>query len=117
MKHLIWVLASLAVACGGVEGELAESESSVSSEGCEGMAFAHCPVCNDANECSLQQCGAAAWHFWTGAQNDDRVRCRDLVSRWAGPRVCGRAGVEAYTYWFRTSSGVERLYARPIACD
>jgi hypothetical protein len=113
---LIGVLLLLAAACGGVD-DLAEGESAARAVGCEGTAFAHCPVCNDLDECTLQTCGSSAWYFWSGAQNDDRIRCRDLVSRWAGPKVCGRSNVEAYTFWFRTSSGEERLFAQPRPCD
>jgi len=109
-------IAVLAIGCGGAD-ELAESESPAGARGCEGIAFGHCLVCNDLNECDLQQCGYAPWYFWTGAHNDDRARCRDLVSRWAGPRVCSQANVEAYTYWFKPTSGDARVVSRPAPCD
>ncbi len=102
-----WIALTLALAaCGGVELEETEEISAIEVEtaGCRGRAFGYCLRCMGLN-CWFEQCAPTAEHFWMGQQNDDRARCRTLVSNWAKPKACTGEPILAYSWWFRTTSG------------
>jgi hypothetical protein len=111
MKQILLLI--LLAGCGGMEHELDEEleETTSAAEeavGCKGKAYPYCLECIGIH-CSLVQCGPTEHHFWPNQMNDDRARCKMLVSNWAGPKVCDGLPIVAYKYWFRTTSGQQGM--------